>query len=164
MRHGAKLLLGIGLCTLLWSSVAMAAPSGTCSVTQAGYDLRLAKRALARAEQRVNEAQYVLSTTRTFSIRYGNSVGRWVRCARRSGYPRIEIPRVMWVVDRESHGNPWASNGGVYIGILQIGPEWADGSKGWYWRPFGLSSLWNRTSGPESLRHGAHMTWSNWGI
>jgi len=69
----------------------------------------------------------------------------------------------MRVIDRESGGDPSASNGGVYIGILQIGAEWADGSKGWYWKQWGLPALWSRTSAWESLRHGSHMAWSSWG-
>lgn len=165
MRHAAKLLLGIGLCTLLWSSIALAAPAGTCSVTQAKQDLRLAERSLERAKQRVAEAKYVLDATRTFSSQYGASVGRWVRAARRADYTRGEMPILMRVTDRESGGDPTIPNqaGSAALGLLQIMPEWADGSKGWYWQPYGHPALWDRTSGVESLRHGVHMSWSNWG-
>jgi len=174
MRHGlrttiiATLLAGLllGAACLAGAGTAGAA-TGTepCGVTQAKRDVRTAHRAYVRAASRYREAQRVLSQTRTYSARYGAAVGRWLFPARRAGYAWWEMPILMRVIDRESGGNPAIPNasGSGALGLLQIMPEWADGSKGWYWKQWGLPSLWSRTSAWESLRHGSHMAWINWG-
>lgn len=170
MHHGnrlatiaASLLLGGSLLAAGAPASAQATEPGAVTVRQAHRAVHMAERAAVRAQARLREARHVESATRCYSGLYGARVAGWVFAARRAGYAWWEMPILMRVVDRESGGDPSASNGGVYIGILQVGAEWADGSKAWYWKPLGLPALWSRASAWESLRHGAHMAWGNWG-
>jgi len=160
----AGLLLGAA--TLAGAGTAGAATgTGPCSAKQAHRAVHAAHRAYVRAASRYREAKRVLSKTRAATSTFGSSVGRWVRLARRAGYAWWEMPILMRVVDRESEGDPSVPNtgGSGALGLLQIMPEWADGSKGWYWKQWRLHARWDRTSAWESLRHGSHMGWGNWG-
>jgi len=171
MHHGqlaiiaASLLLGGCLLAAGAPATAQASEPGACSVTKAHRAVHAAHRAYVRAASRYREAQRVLRATRAATSAFGSSVGRWVRSARRAGYAWWEMPILMRVIDRESGGDPSVPNAGGSgaLGLIQIMPEWADGSKGWYWKQWGLPALWDRTSAWGSLRHGAHMSWSNWG-
>ena len=160
-------LLGSILLILLTTAsvLALQSPNGSFSACDARAAVRAAERNLERAKARLSEARHVESATRGYGILYGAGVSRWVRLARRSGYAWREMPILMRVIDRESGGNPSVPNGrgSGALGLLQIMSEWADGSKAWYWKPLGLTALWSRTSAWESLRHGAHMGWGNWG-
>ena len=68
----------------------------------------------------------------------------------------------MLAVSVESGGNPEASNNGFYIGLMQVGPEWANGSKQWYWNQWDLSARWDRTDAHQTFEHTTHMAWSAW--
>lgn len=133
-----------------------------CTVSEAKDELAAAKRALERAEARVSKARYVLSQTIVYTDEYGTSVGRWVRLALQH-YSRAELQTVMATVNRESRGDIYALNPSGALGLMQIMPEWANGSKDWYWNQWSLPSLWDRTNPRETFRHATHMAWSNWG-
>jgi soluble lytic murein transglycosylase-like protein len=79
-----------------------------------------AKRSVARAEARLVEAKKVLEATKGYSTAYGSSVGRWVRLSRRVNWPWNQFGTLMFVLNRESNGDPTASNGDVYLGLMQI--------------------------------------------
>lgn len=160
----AGLLLGAA-CLAGAGAAGAATGTGACGVDQARHRVRDAERAVARAQARLREARHVESATRDYSGLYGAGVARWVLASRRAGYAWWEMPILMRVIDRESEGDPSVPNAGGSgaLGLLQVMPEWADGSKGWYWKQWGLPALWSRTSAWESLRHGSHMAWSNWG-
>jgi soluble lytic murein transglycosylase-like protein len=155
------LLLIATIACLVWLFVAYGeaqASSGACSAKQA-------HRAAVQAAKQAREAQRVYRATKVYSARYGKNVGRWVTLARRAGYSWYEFPTLMRVIDRESGGNPAIPNscGSGALGLLQVMPEWAEGSKSDYWRQWHLSARWNRTNARETLRHCVHMAWSNWG-
>ena len=92
------------------------------------------------------------AATALYSSRYGQSVGRWVRAARRVGWHWSEMGTLMLVVYTESKGDPYARNG-IYAGLLQFGEPWWLGK----WNPF---------DGPTNLHHGetAHNAngWTPW--
>jgi hypothetical protein len=99
---------------------AMAA-DGACSVRQAHAATHSAERALARAKARLREARHVESSTRTYGLRYGNGVGRWTRLARRTGWQWAQLPTLMFVISRESGGDPCAKNpSSTASGLLQL--------------------------------------------
>jgi hypothetical protein len=123
----------------------------------------VAKRAVARAEARLSAARYVLGKTVYYSGVYGTAVGRWVRLASRH-YSRAELATVMLVVDRESGGSPLAANPSGALGLLQLMPEWADGSKDWYWSQWSLPARFDRTDPRATFQHATRMAWSNWGM
>ena len=131
MRGVTTFVLMVVCGLLLTAAVAVPAPAttaGACSVTQAERDVREAKRAYVRAAGRLSEARNVLSATRTYNAMYGTGVGRWVRCARRSGWSWTQFPVLMRVIDGESRGNPSAVNptSGA-AGLLQHLPSWYQG-------------------------------------
>jgi len=156
-------LVILGSC--LFSTPAQASPAGACSIAQAKADVVAAKKRVARAEARLTEAKRILAATRSYTSCYGASVGRWTRLGRRSGYTWGEFPTLMRVIDRESRGNPAVPNSGGSgaLGLMQVMPEWADGSKDWYWDQWSLSAKWDRTNAPATLKHTVRMNWSNWG-
>ena len=119
------LVLVLWLCLFAgWSGANASAPAGSCSVTQAKRDVAAAKRAVARAEARLREARHVLSSTRQYVSEYGSGVGRWTRLARRVGWPWPQFPTLMYVINRESGGNPAVYNyqGSGCAGLLQLAP------------------------------------------
>lgn len=138
---------------------------GACSAGEARAAESDAHRAYVRAAKRYREARHVHAATVAYSLMYGTAVGRWLRLARRSGYSWGEMGTLMRVVDRESGGYPAVPNsaGSGALGLLQVMPEWADGSKQWYWGRWGLAARWDRTSAVQTLAHCVHMSWSNWG-
>lgn len=116
---------------LLLASPALAAPA--CSVTQAKRDVSAAKKAVRRANHRLAEAKLVLSATRHYSEAYGTSVGRWSRLARRVGWGWGCFPQLMYIINRESHGNPNAKNpASTASGLMQFLSFWWAGK----WNPF----------------------------
>ena len=166
-RPIAKTVLAVLGWLLLLATIPAGAASapGACSVTQAQRDVNAAKRAVRRADARLREARHVLSATKAETAEHGARVGRWVRCARRAGYPWSQIGLVMDVTDDESDGIPGIPNAGGSgaLGLMQVMPEWADGSKGWYWKQWGLPAKWDRTNPVQTYRHTRRMDWSNWG-
>ena len=159
-----SVLCGSVLAASLAAPVA-AADTGACSVARAKRAYAAASRAVVRAKARKREACHVLSATRRYSGMYGASVGRWTRLARRSGYQWYEFGTLMRVIDRESNGCPTIPNaeGSGALGLLQVMPEWADGSKVDFWGTWDLPAKWDRTNPRQTLRHCVHMAWSNWG-
>lgn len=112
----SKICIGVlaWLCFGLCLAPAVAADTtGACSV-------REAKRIMVRERAQYREALRVYEATRRYSGLYGSSVGRWTRLARRTGWGWPTLPTLMPVMYRESRGDPTASNGGVYLGLLQI--------------------------------------------
>lgn len=100
--------------------LALAAPayaSPACNVAQAKKDVRV-------AEKRLKEAKRILQATRKHSCRYRPAVGRWVRLSRRVGWPWSSIDGLMYVIERESKGNPKVYNtqGSGAAGLLQLMP------------------------------------------
>jgi|SRR5665647_179641 len=118
----AGLLLGAA--TLAGAGTAGAATgTGPCSAKQAHRAAHAAHRAYVRAASRYREAKRVLSATRTYGRSYGASTARWVRLARKCGWPWGQIPTLMCVVNRESRGNPRAVNpASGAAGLLQEMP------------------------------------------
>ena len=105
------------------ANAAGASPPGACPEWQAERDVAAARTAVRKAEARLAEAKRVLTATRTYEAAYGPSVARWVRLARRVGWGWPQVPTLMAVTYRESRGDPSASNGGVYRGLLQVWRE-----------------------------------------
>ena len=119
-------ILALAATLACWGALAAPAPAAAgyaCSAEQAYKDYSAARTARIRAERRESEARYVLSKTRYYSSVYGSPVGRWVRLARRVGWPRYEIPVLMRVMYGESRGYPTATNG-QYKGLMQHGSYW----------------------------------------
>jgi len=137
---------------LVFAGPALSAPAGSCTYAAAKGHVADAQRSVARAERRLAEARRIAAATALYSSRYGESVGRWVRAARRVGWQWSDIPTLMLVVHTESGGDPNAFSG-YYAGLLQFGPDW--------W-----SNRWNPYHGPTSLAHGqrAHDAngWTPW--
>lgn len=168
MTYAKRSLISV-LCGLLLLA-ALAAPCaasypGACSAGEATKAYRLAHRAALRAEAREREARHVLRATLHYRDLYGGAVARWTRLARRSGYTWAEMPVLMLTIYDESRGDPEAVNtlGSGAVGLLQVMPEWADGSKVDYWNQWHLSASWDRTNPTQTLVHCSHMAWSNWG-
>lgn len=128
MQRATRLLAAVLFGIALWSVVAGAHPgraqalTGACSVSQAQDDLVAARRALERAERRLAEARFVLAATTRYTTAYGASVGRWVRLARRVSWPKAQFPTLMFVIYRESGGDPYAQNPSGAAGLLQLMP------------------------------------------
>ena len=137
---------------LVFTGPALSAPAGSCSYAAAKGHVADARRSVARAERRLAEARRIASATALYSARYGESVGRWVRAARRVGWSWADIDTLMLVVYTESKGDPHAWSG-YYAGLMQFGRPWWEGK----WNPF---------HGPTSLAHGkrAHDAdgWTPW--
>ena len=120
------LIVTLFLTTLLWLGLAStaAAATGACSVSAARDDVSAARSALRRAEARLAEARRVLAATEAYSSDYGSNVGRWVRLSRRVAWPWSAMPTLMFVIDRESNGDPavynWSGSGAA--GLLQLMP------------------------------------------
>lgn len=159
------IILAVFICLIGDELASATTYESACSVTEAHARVHKAARAARRAEARLAEARRVLGATRGYNALYGAGVARWVWLARQSGYQWWEFPILMRVIDRESSGSPTVPNadGSGALGMLQVMPEWADGSKGWYWKQWGLPAAWDRTSPVSTLRHCSHMAWSNWG-
>jgi hypothetical protein len=120
---GWVLILGVVAC-LVWLLATQPASARTA------FSAKSASREVGRLEARLSEARYVESTTRTFSDRYGGSVGRWVWLARDSGWTKDCLPTLCYVIYRESRGNPSARNSSSgAAGLLQFMPQWYTG--GW---------------------------------
>jgi hypothetical protein len=137
---------------LVFSGPALSAPAGACTYSAAKGHVADAKRSLARAERRLAEARRVAAATALYSAFYGESVGRWVRAARRVGWRWADIPTLMLVIRTESGGDPNAFSG-YYAGLMQFGPDWWAGK-------------WNPYHGPTNLHHGKHAHdangWAPW--
>lgn len=146
-------------------AAAQAAPAGACTIAEARAHKADAYRAYVRAAKRYREECRRLAAQKRYAELYGSAVARWTRLGRRVGYTWTELPTLMRVIDRESGGDPQIPNsaGSGALGLMQVMPEWADGSKGWYWDRWGLPALWDRTHAPATLSHTVHMDWSQWG-
>ena len=154
MRYVRTTLTALVLASslLVFAGPAVSAPAGSCTYAAAKGHVADAKAAVARAELRLAEARRVAAATALYSSRYGESVGRWVRAARRVGWSWSDIPTLMLVVRTESNGDPSAFSG-YYAGLMQFGRPWWEGK-------------WNPYHGPTSLAHGkrAHDAngWKAW--
>ena len=80
-----------------------ASTKGACSVKQA-------KREVAKAKARLREAKFVYRATKEATEQHGQAVGRWVKLARKVGWPKDCIPTLMLVIKHESGGDPTALN------------------------------------------------------
>jgi len=163
MHHGhklatiaASLLLGGCLLAAGAPAAAQATVPGACSVTKAHRAVHAAHRAYVRAASRYREAQRVLAETRAASDRYGSNTGRWVRLARCVGWPWGQMPTLMFVIDRESGGDPAAKNpASTASGLLQFLSDW--------W-----SDRWDPFQPRANLRRGylawREIRWQPWGM
>lgn len=109
---------------LLVADAVLAAETTAFPVWKAERAVKAARNDLRRAEQRLAEAKKVLTATRTYTALHGPAVGRWVRCSRRVGWQWSSIPTLMYVIDRESNGDPAVQNymGSGATGLLQLMP------------------------------------------
>ena len=154
MRYVRTTLTSLVLASslLVFAGPAVSTPAGSCTYAAAKGHVADAKRSVARAERRLAEARKVAAATALYSSRYSESVGRWVRAARRVGWSWSDVPTLMLVIRTESGGDPNAFSG-YYAGLLQFGPDW--------W-----SGRWDPYHGPTSLAHGkrAHDAdgWTPW--
>src|SRR5665647_2502320 len=150
------LVLGGSLLAAGAPATAQAAEPGACSVTKAHRAVHAAHRAYVRAASRYREAQRVLRATRSASDRYGANTGRWVRLARCVGWPWGQMPTLMFVIDRESGGDPAAKNpASTASGLLQFLSDW--------W-----SDRWDPFQPRANLRRGylawREIRWQPWGM
>lgn len=106
-------LVTVGVCTVTGPAQAQ---SGACSAKKA-------RKEMVKARKAYREADRVWSSTKKFSRLHGPDVGRWVRLARESGWSWSQFDQLMYVVWRESRGNPGAYNDVIgCTGLLQIWP------------------------------------------
>ena len=148
--------LTIILAVLLSGAVLAAGPapagatgSGACTARQAKVHLRAAHRATLRAQRREREARHVLSATRAYGRSYGMATARWVRLARRVGWRWAQFPALMFIVHRESGGDPRAQNPtSTASGLMQFLSSW------WAGR-------WDPMDPRASLYHGRKAWQSN---
>lgn len=154
---GTLTCLAVVVC-IGWAMALPASGNVACSARQA-------KRDVVKARLHYIETKRVYRATVTYSELYSPGVGRWVRLARKAGYTWSEMPTLMRVIDRESEGNAGVPNieGSGALGLLQVMPEWSNGSKVDYWKQWNLPAKWDRTDPWETLRHTVHMSWTNWG-
>jgi hypothetical protein len=152
---GWVLVLGVVVCLVWLLATPQASARTACTV-------KVASRDVTRLENRLSEARYVESTTRVFSDRYGGSVGRWVWLARDVGWPKTCIPQLMYIITRESGGNPSAKNPtSTASGLLQfLAFHWnGTGDYGWLFNPFDPR---------DNLRYGLKLYqkqgWTPWSI
>ena len=129
MRHVAiaLVLLGSWLGSLSLAAPARGAtytgPLGQQSVRQARLELRAAHRAAVRAAARESEARARLRAAVRYSEMYGAGVSRWVRLARRTGWPWQDFPTLMRVMSAESGGSYLARNAwSGAAGLMQLIP------------------------------------------
>jgi hypothetical protein len=138
---------------LVFAGPALSVPAGSCSIRAAKRDVAHAQRVVHRAQRHLAETRKVAQATALYSTFYGESVGRWVRAARRVGWRWSDIPTLMLVIRTESGGDPNAFSG-YYAGLMQFGPDWWAGK-------------WNPYHGPTNLHHGKHAHdangWAPWG-
>lgn len=93
-----------------------AGASGACSV-------REARRIMVRERAQYREAVRVYNATRHYSEAYRADVGRWVRLSRRCGWSWSAMPTLMYVLERESKGQPRAVNpASGASGLMQLIP------------------------------------------
>ena len=150
------LVLGGSLLAAGAPAAAQATEPGACSVTKAHRAVHAAHRAYVRAASRYREAQRVLSATRAAASLYGAGVARWVRLARGTGWPWGQIPQLMFVIARESGGDPNAKNPtSTASGLLQFLSGWFAGR----WNPFNP-----RVNLSHGYRAWREVGWAPWAI
>lgn len=99
------------------------------SVAQARERVTVTHRARLAAERREARARYVYRATVAHTASYGPRVGRWVWLARSVGWPKAQLPTLMYVIARESGGDVWATNPATCCaGLTQIHPCWGLGA------------------------------------
>jgi soluble lytic murein transglycosylase-like protein len=159
-EHKAVILVLLGFLVLaLGCTPALAADP--CSTKQAKRDVLRAKREYLRAAKRYREAKDVLAATRKYVRQYGQSVGRWTRLARRTGWGWGQLDQLMHIIDRESGGNPKAKNpSSTASGLLQfLAFHWdGSGSYGWRFDPF--SAKQNLKYGQKLWRKQGFAPWA----
>lgn len=145
------------VCVLCALAVLVLAVSAAPANAETAVTIEEARARVAAAEARLSEARHVLSETKEAAELYGGSVGRWVWLSREVGWRWVDMDRLMYVIYRESRGNPLARN--TYsgaAGLLQFLPSWW--SKGQF-DPYNPR---------QCLRRGfkAHrdLGWSPWGF
>lgn len=157
---------------LLLTAIALAAlavvsdPAGAHGVRRGMYyrealeaqaKARAAARAAAKREAaRARKERRICKATALYSARYGSSVGRWTRLARRVGWTWAEMPTLMRIIHGESRGYPGATNG-QYRGLMQHSSYWYAGY--WSFDPY---------SPRQSLRYGMKLKrlcgWNQWSV
>lgn len=115
-----------------------------------------------RLADRLSEARHVEDATRKYSSTYGAAVGRWVWLARDVGWPWSQMGTLMFVVHRESRGDPEAANPySSASGLLQFLSFWYAGDNAYGWS-------FNPESPRQSLAYGLKLWrrsgWSPWGF
>jgi len=159
VRRAARMALLLAIATIVLGANTPASATtyeSACSPTEAHARIHKAVRELHRAESRLAEARRVLRATCSYSSQYGTGVGRWVWLSRQVGWPWAQMPTLMYVVDRESGGNPAAKNPvSTASGLLQFLASW------WYgkWNPFNP-----RLNLRAGLRAWRQVRWQPWAL
>ncbi len=123
-------------------------------VTATRDQLRAAHRAHMAAERREAEAAFVYRATCNATAAYGSPVGRWVWLSRQVGWPRSQVPALMYVINRESRGDPGVVNpSSGCAGLLQLHPL----------HGLGETALDPRTNLSFGLRLWRSNGWTPWG-
>ena len=90
-----------------------------------------------RLSNQLSEARHVERATKLYSAKYGKDVGRWVWLARDTGWSWGEMPTLMYIIHRESRGDPRAKNpSSTASGLLQFLAFHWDGSGKWRFDPY----------------------------
>lgn len=97
------------------------------------------------------EAASTASLESKYSHLYGKSVGRWTGPALGAGWKKSELGQLMYIIHRESRGQPRARNPySGCAGLLQLHPNWYRG----VWWPYRFDPM----DGPTNLKYG-HKIW-----
>ena len=135
----------------------LAAPSFAGASSDGALSVKQAHRAYLKAKASADEAKRVWTETATYSRIYGAKVGRWLALSRRAGFTWGDVPHLMYVVRRESGGDPHAKNpASTASGLMQFLAFWWEGK----WDPFDAY---------QNLRHGALAVhgsagWQPWAL
>jgi hypothetical protein len=125
-------------------------------IREAHHKVQVAERDVARAKARLSAARKVEQETRCYVNQYGVNVGRWIWLADDVGWPSSQWSQLMYVVHRESGGNPRACNSSSGAsGLMQFLPAWWQGK-------------WNPYNPRVNLRHGCLAWkvsgWQHWAL
>lgn len=156
---GWMLVLGCIVC-IVWLVLAASADA---SVYQDARNVRATHATTTRLARELREARHVESATRQYTHVYGSNVGRWVWLARDVGWPWVHIPKLMYVINRESGGHPTAKNPtSTATGLLQMLKAWWDGT--WFGWVFNPNSARNALYYGWKAFHDKGLGWGPWAI
>lgn len=154
--RGWKNRIVVGLFAL--GVVLAAAPVASASDARSPGQLRAEIR---RLENQLSQKRYVLRETEAATKLWGLPVGRWVWLAKDCGWENHDIKQLMYIINRESRGNPNALNeSSGAAGLLQFMPQWYHGM----WRLPPFDPFNPRTNLRMGLRLHKMQGWSPWAM